>query len=68
MEEIRGRGLFIGVEIRRDAGPARPICEQLMELGVLTKETHKQVIRIAPPLTIEKDEIDWLVAQFRKVL
>jgi ornithine--oxo-acid transaminase len=68
VEEIRGRGLFVGVEIRRDAGPARPIVEQLMELGVLTKETHKQVIRIAPPLTIETEEIDWLVAQFRKVL
>jgi ornithine--oxo-acid transaminase len=68
VEDIRGRGLFIGVEIRRDTGPARPICEKLMELGVLTKETHKQVIRIAPPLTIEKEDIDWLVAQFRKVL
>jgi ornithine--oxo-acid transaminase len=39
-----------------------------MRLGLLTKETHKQVIRIAPPLTIETEEVDWLVAQFRKVL
>ena len=68
VEEIRGRGLFVGVEIRKEAGPARPICEELMRLGLLTKETHKQVIRIAPPLTIETEEVDWLVAQFRKVL
>jgi ornithine--oxo-acid transaminase len=68
VEEIRGRGLFIGVEIRKSCGPARPFCEELMKLGVLTKETHEQVIRLAPPLVIEKSEIDWLVAQFRKVL
>ena len=68
VEEIRGRGLFIGVEIRQEAGPARPYCEALMKLGVLCKETHGQVIRLAPPLVIEKDEIDWVVAQFRQVL
>jgi ornithine--oxo-acid transaminase len=68
VEEVRGRGLFVGVEIRKEAGPARPICEALMGLGVLTKETHEQVIRIAPPLTIDGEEIDWLAAQFRKVL
>lgn len=68
VEEIRGRGLFIGIEIRKSCGPARPFCEALMKLGVLTKETHEQVIRLAPPLVIEKSEIDWLVAQFRKVL
>ncbi len=66
--EIRGRGLFIGVEIRKEVGPARPFCEALMALGVLTKETHAQVIRLAPPLVIEESEIDWLVAQFRKIL
>jgi len=68
VEDIRGRGLFIGVEIRKEAGPARPYCEALMKLGVLCKETHGQVIRLAPPLVIEKDEIDWVVAQFRQVL
>lgn len=68
VEEVRGQGLFVGVEIRKEVGPARPFCEELMRLGVLTKETHEQVIRIAPPLTIEKEEVDWLIAQFRKVL
>jgi ornithine--oxo-acid transaminase len=68
VEEIRGRGLFIGVEIRKEAGPARPFCESLMTLGILTKETHEQVIRLAPPLIIEKAELDFVVAQFRKLL
>ncbi len=66
--EIRGRGLFVGVEIRKEVGPARPFCEQLMAMGMLVKETHVQVIRIAPPLVIDEDEIDWVVAQFRQVL
>jgi ornithine--oxo-acid transaminase len=68
VEEIRGRGLFIGVEIRKEAGPARPFCESLMALGILTKETHEQVIRLAPPLIIDKAELDFIVAQFRKLL
>ncbi len=66
--EIRGRGLFVGVEIRPEAGPARHYCERLMDLGVLVKETREQVIRIAPPLVITTEEIDWMVAQFRAVL
>lgn len=63
--EIRGRGLFVGVEIDR---PARPFCEALMQRGVLCKETHDHVIRLAPPLVIEAAEIDWLVEQFAAVL
>lgn len=59
--EIRGRGLWIGIEIKRSSGAARPYCEALKELGILAKETHDQVIRIAPPLTITKDEVDWAV-------
>ncbi len=54
VEEVRGRGLMIGVEIRRESGTARPFCEALMERGILAKETHGQVIRFAPPLTIER--------------
>lgn len=66
--EIRGRGLFAGIELKRRAGPARPYCEQLMRQGILCKETHEQVIRLAPPLIIDKIEIDYLIEQLRSVL
>src|SRR5881394_423033 len=66
--EIRGRGLLIGVEITRAAGTARAICERLLERGVLAKDTHAQVIRLAPPLVVERAELDWLVAQLDAVL
>jgi ornithine--oxo-acid transaminase len=68
VREIRGRGLWIGVEIRKECGPARPYCEHLMELGILAKETHEQVVRIAPPLVITKDEIDWAVERIGRAL
>ena len=48
--------------------PARPYCEALMELGVLCKETHEHVIRIAPPLVITREEIDWAFEQIRQVI
>lgn len=59
VQEIRGRGLLIGVHIRPEAGPARPVCEALLRDGILCKDTQKQVIRFAPPLIIELAEIDW---------
>jgi len=62
---VRGRGLWIGLELH---GLARPYCERLKELGVLCKETHDHVIRIGPPLVITRDEIDWAFAQFQRVL
>ena len=65
IREVRGRGLWIGLELR---GPARPYCERLKDLGVLCKETHDHVIRIAPPLVITRDEIDWAVERFQRVL
>jgi ornithine--oxo-acid transaminase len=65
IREIRGRGLWIGVEL---TGPARPYCEALKDEGVLCKETHDHVIRIAPPLVIQRDEIDWAFERIRKVL
>ena len=68
VELIRGRGLFIGVVIKASSGKARPFCEQLMERGLLCKETHEQVIRFAPPLVITKEDIDWAVAQVGAVL
>lgn len=68
VKEIRGRGLFIGVELHPEAGGARRFCEALMNLGILCKETHSHVIRFAPPLVITKDEIDWAVKQVAEVL
>lgn len=68
VKEIRGKGLFIGVELKPEAGGARKYCEALKNLGLLCKETHEHVIRFAPPLIITKEEIDWAVEQARKVL
>lgn len=66
--EIRGKGLLVGVRIRAESGPARPFCEKLMELGLLCKETHVTIIRLAPPLTITKEELDWALERVAKVL
>ena len=63
--ELRGKGLWIGIELNR---PARPFCEALKQRGVLCKETHASVIRLAPPLTIDKADLDWGLAQIRAVL
>ncbi len=68
IEEIRGRGLFIGIELKPEAGGARRFCEALKERGILCKETHEHVIRIAPPLVITQEEIDWAYEQFQEVL
>ncbi len=68
VREVRGRGLLIGVEVKESSGTARPFCEKLMELGILAKETHHQVIRFAPPLTITREEIDWALERIEKVL
>jgi ornithine--oxo-acid transaminase len=68
ISDIRGRGLFVGVEIDPAHGSAREICEALMERGLLSKETHETVVRLAPPLVIERKEIDWAVGQIGEVL
>lgn len=68
IREIRGRGLFVGVEIDPSLGSARAVCEALMARGLLSKETHETVVRLAPPLVIEKQEIDWALQQIREVL
>ena len=65
---IRGKGLFIGMEIDPEIGTAREICERLMERGLLSKETHETVVRLAPPLVISQQEIDWAVQQIRAVV
>jgi len=58
VKEVRGRGLMIGIEIREESGPARPFCKALMERGVLCNDTHHQVIRIAPPLVVTREELE----------
>jgi ornithine--oxo-acid transaminase len=63
--EVRGRGLWIGIELKV---PARPYCEALLERGVLCKETHETVIRLAPPLVIEKADLDWGLEQVEAVV
>jgi len=66
--EIRGRGLWIGIQLKPEAGGARRFCEALQHEGLLCKETHATVIRIAPPLVITRDEIDWATERIAKVL
>ena len=68
IKEIRGRGLWVGIEFKKEAGMARIYCEKLMEEGMLCKDTHEQTMRLAPPLCITKDEIDWALTRLRKVL
>ncbi|MFP4462055.1 MAG: ornithine--oxo-acid transaminase [Thermotogota bacterium] len=68
IKEIRGKGLFIGVEIKPEHGTARRYTEALREKGLLCKETHEQTIRFAPPLVIKKEELDWAFAIIRDVL
>ncbi|MBE1556389.1 ornithine--oxo-acid transaminase [Sporosarcina limicola] len=64
IKDVRGRGLFIGIELTEEA---RPYCEKLKELGLLCKETHDTVIRFAPPLIISKEELDWAIEKINKV-
>ncbi len=66
--DVRGKGLFVGVEIDPAFATARRVCEQLLELGLLTKDTHGTVIRLAPPLTIEREQLDVAVATLRRAL
>jgi ornithine--oxo-acid transaminase len=68
VKAVRGRGLFIGIELKPEAGGARRFCEALKERGMLCKETHEHVIRLAPPLVITQEEIDWACDQLRAVL
>ncbi|MFJ5624063.1 ornithine--oxo-acid transaminase [Peribacillus loiseleuriae] len=65
IKEVRGKGLFIGLELTE---AARPFCEKLMEAGLLCKETHDTVIRFAPPLVISQEELDWAIAIIQRVL
>lgn len=66
--EVRGRGLMIGVVIRRESGPARPFCEALQARGILAKETHEQVIRFAPPLVIDRETLEGALPAIEEVV
>lgn len=66
--EVRGKGLWIGVDFDPKRVSARTVCEKMMERGLLSKETHETVVRFAPPLTITKEQIDWALNTFREVL
>jgi ornithine--oxo-acid transaminase len=68
IRDIRGRGLFVGIEIDPAQASARRVCEELMRRGMLSKETHETVVRLAPPLIINRQQIDWAVAQIDEVL
>jgi ornithine--oxo-acid transaminase len=66
--EVRGKGLLIGVELKPSAGGARRFAEELMKEGMLCKETHENVIRFAPPLVINRQDLDWALQRIEKVL
>ncbi|MEW1751024.1 ornithine--oxo-acid transaminase [Streptomyces angustmyceticus] len=68
VDAVRGRGLWAGVDINPSRGTGRDVSEQLMERGVLVKDTHGATIRLAPPLVISKEDLDWGLAQLRGVL
>ena len=59
IREVRGRGLMLAVELHPEAGDARRYCEALQGRGILAKDTHERTIRIAPPLVITSDQVDW---------
>jgi len=68
IKEVRGRGLWIGIELHPEAGGARRFCEAMESDGLLCKETHDHVIRCAPPLIITRDELDWALERLEKAL
>lgn len=68
VEQVRGRGLLIGVVIRPESGTARPFCEALAQRGILAKETHEQVIRFAPPLVVTREQLEEVLPAIAEVL
>jgi ornithine--oxo-acid transaminase len=68
IKDVRGLGLWIGIELHAETGGARPFCEALRGMGMLCKETHDYVIRFAPPLMISKADLDWALEQLEAVL
>ncbi|MGK0262488.1 MAG: ornithine--oxo-acid transaminase [Planctomycetota bacterium] len=68
IKDVRGLGLWIGIELHAETGGARPFCEALRDMGMLCKETHDYVIRFAPPLMISREDLDWALTQLEAVL
>jgi ornithine--oxo-acid transaminase len=66
--EVRGRGLLIGVQIKPNYPKARWFCEKFMDEGILCKDAHEDVIRFAPPLVIERKDIDWAMERIGPIL
>ena len=66
--EVRGKGLWVGIVIDPAKASARTVCELLMDKGLLAKETHQTVVRLAPPLVITRDELDWALDQVASTL
>ena len=68
IKEVRGRGLLIGIELNESSGGARKFCERLMEMKLLCKETHGYVIRVAPPLIVNQEELQFAFTRLEEVL
>ena len=68
INQVRGRGLFVGVELKKESGGARRFCEALEKRGILAKETHEWTIRFAPPLIIDRKTIDWALPIIRETI
>ena len=68
LKDVRGRGLWAGAEINPEFATAREACERLLTKGVLSKETHHTVVRLAPPLTIAREDLDWALDRFEEVV
>ena len=68
IREVRGKGLLIGVDIDPSYATARQVCQRLLDYGILTKDTHHSVVRFAPPLIIQKAELDWALEQIQTLL
>jgi ornithine--oxo-acid transaminase len=68
LKDVRGRGLWVGAEIDPRFSSARFVCERLLAKGVLSKETHKTIVRLAPPLVIARSDLDWALDRFEQVL
>jgi Ornithine/acetylornithine aminotransferase len=66
--EVRGKGLWVGIELTPEAGPARQICERLIDVGILAKDTHDTTVRLAPPLCISREDLDWATQRILAVL
>jgi ornithine--oxo-acid transaminase len=68
IREVRGRGLYLGIEIDSRRLPARRVVDRLLARGILSKDTHGTVVRIAPPLNVAQADLAWAVGELREVL